>query len=329
VITIIGEAIIDLVHTEGKAFVRSEPASGAILFAAHPGGSPLNVAVGLARLDRPTAMMARFAGDAFGRILRNHAESNDVDVSAAVPAAEHATLAVVTLDGEGRATYDFYWDGTADWQWTDAELAALPAGTEILHTGSLAAWTEPGADRIAALMERMRTDVLVSYDPNVRPKLLGTPEKVRPMVARSVAAAHVVKASDDDVRWLYPDEQIDDVARRWVAAGPELVVITRGAAGASAFTKTGLEISRPGIPIQLVDTVGAGDAFTAGLLDGLASGGFCRPGALAGISGSRLAEIIDRAILAAAITCERPGADPPTRSALDDASSAARRPERA
>jgi fructokinase len=316
VITVIGEAIIDLVHTGGKSFE------------AHPGGSPLNVAVGLARLDRPTAMMARLSGDAFGRILRNHAESNRVDLSSAVDAPETATLAVVTLDEAGRATYDFYWDGTADWQWTDTELAALPADTGILHTGSLAAWTQPGADQIAALVEEIRGSVLISYDPNMRPKLLGTPEKVRSLAERSVAAAHVVKASDEDVQWLYPDESIEDVVRRWLTAGPDVVVITRGADGASAFTKTGLAISRPGIAIQMVDTVGAGDAFTAGMLDAVAARGLGSPVAIAGITERQLTEILDHAILAAAITCERPGADPPTRSALDDVSSAARRPAR-
>jgi fructokinase len=316
VITVIGEAIIDLVHTGGKSFE------------AHPGGSPLNVAVGLARLDRPTAMMARLSGDAFGRILRNHAESNRVDLSSAVDAPETATLAVVTLDEAGRATYDFYWDGTADWQWTDAELAALPADTGILHTGSLAAWTQPGADRIAALVEKIRGSVLISYDPNMRPKLLGTPEKVRSLAERSVAAAHVVKASDEDVQWLYPDESIEDVVRRWLTAGPDVVVITRGADGASAFTKTGLAISRPGIAIQMVDTVGAGDAFTAGMLDAVAARGLGRPAAITGITERQLIEILDHAILAAAITCERAGADPPTRSALDDVSSTARRPAR-
>lgn len=309
-ITVIGETLIDLVHTRDRSFE------------ALPGGSPLNVAVGLARLDQPAALMARLADDAFGRILREHAKSNGVDLSAAVDAHERATLAVVTLDEVGRATYDFYSAGTADWQWTDAELAGLPAGTGILHTGSLAAWTEPGADRIAALVEKVRGDVLISYDPNVRPKLLGRPERTRPLVERSVAAAHVVKASDDDVRWLYPDESVEDAARRWLAAGPELVVITRGAAGASAFTRAGIDISRPGIPIRLVDTVGAGDAFSAGLLDAIATRGLGRPDRLAGIAERQLAEILDRAILAAAITCERAGADPPSASVLSSRANA-------
>lgn len=309
-ITVIGETIIDLVHTGGKSFE------------AHPGGSPLNVAVGLARLDRPTAMMARLSGDAFGRILRDHAESNGVDLAAAVDATQPATLAVVTLDEAGRATYDFYLEGTADWQWTDAELAAIPADTEILHTGSLAAWTEPGADRIAALVEKIRAGVLISYDPNMRPKLLGTPDRVRPLADRSVAAAHLVKASDEDVQWLYPGESIDDVVQRWLAAGPDLVVITRGAAGASAFTRTGIDVTRPGIPIQMVDTVGAGDAFTAGMLDAVTARGLGRPAALAAITEPRLIEILDHAILAAAITCERPGADPPTASVLSSRANA-------
>jgi len=120
--------------------------------------------------------MARLAEDAFGRILRQHAETNGVDLSASPSATEPATLAVVTLDDAGHANYDFYRNGTADWQWTDTELAALPAGTEILHTGSLAAWTTPGADRIADLVERY---VIGCWSASTeRPaRLLGSPER--------------------------------------------------------------------------------------------------------------------------------------------------------
>ena len=294
-ITVIGETIIDFVPAGGRSFE------------AYPGGSPLNVAVGLARLGRPTALMARLAEDAFGRILRQHAETNGVDLSASPSATEPATLAVVTLDDAGHANYDFYRNGTADWQWTDTELAALPARTEILHTGSLAAWTTPGADRIADLVERVRDRVLVCFDPNVRPRLLGSPERVRPLIERSVAAAHVVKASDEDVAWLYPRDSVAEVARRWAAAGPDLVVVTRGDAGVYTTTRGGLVVERPAIPIRLVDTVGAGDAFTAGLLDAISV-----EGTVSGIPADRLAAIVDRAGLVAALTCERPGADPPT-----------------
>jgi fructokinase len=307
VITVVGEALIDLVGAEGSRFD------------AHPGGSPLNVAVGLARLGQPTTMMARLADDAFGRILRQHATDNGVDLSAAPVAAEPTTLAVVSLDAVGRASYDFYVQGTADWQWTDAELAAVPATTEILHTGSLAAWTDPGQEHIFALVSRLRERMLISYDPNIRPRLLQSPERARPMVERSVAAAHVVKTSDEDLAWLYGDEPLEAVARRWLATGPELVIVTRGGDGVFAVTRAGCVVQRPSVPIELVDTVGAGDAFSSGLLAGLRERALTRPDAVAAVDAAALAAILDQAGLAAALTCEQAGAKPPSRAELEAA----------
>jgi fructokinase len=287
-------------------------------YSAHPGGSPLNVAVGLARLGHDTALQARLAADAFGRILRTHAAENGVDLSAAVEAAEPSTLAVVSLDAEGRATYDFYIDGTADWQWQPAELRELPADLTVLHTGSLAAWTPPGAEVIADVVRRTHAGgaVLVSYDPNVRPRLLGTPERGRAAVEASVASSHLVKASDEDVRWLYPGRSLDDVAASWLSLGASCIIITRGGDGASGYRAGRAPLHRPARPITLVDTVGAGDAFTAGLLGAIVDAGADHPRRLAELADDILTGLIDEAILVAALTCERPGADPPTRAEL-------------
>ena len=162
--------------------------------------------------------MARLSGDTFGRVLRRHAERNRVDLRASAAATEPTTLAVVSLDEEGRASYDFYLDATADWQWSAEELARLPDQTTILHTGSLASWTPPGGDLIATLVRRVRAagEIVLSYDPNVRPRLLGAPERGQALVERNVAAAHVVKASDEDLRWLYPDKWPATVAADWL-----------------------------------------------------------------------------------------------------------------
>ncbi|HEX3812387.1 MAG TPA: carbohydrate kinase [Mycobacteriales bacterium] len=299
-ITVVGEALIDLVNVEGRRFD------------ALPGGSPLNTAVGIRRLGEPTAVMVRLGRDAFGRMLRRHAEASGLDLRAAAPADEPTTLAVVTVDEVGHADYDFYVEGTADWQWTDAELAALPEQTAILHTGSLASWIAPGEGAIAALVDRVRADVLISYDPNIRPRLLGTPAQARPLIERSVAAAHVVKASEEDIGWLYPDRTPPQVAADWSASGPDLVVITLGGDGMIAQTAGGLRVRRAAVPITLADTMGAGDAFTAGLLTALTRRQLDHPGAAADLTAERLAEILDEAGLVAALTCERPGADPPT-----------------
>lgn len=285
------------------------------MFTAHPGGSPLNVAVGLARLGVESALLARLGRDAFGRVLREHAAGNGVDLRWAIDASEPSTLAVVSLDEQGRAAYDFYLEGTADWQWQPAELAGLPAEATILHTGSLAAWTPPGDAVIDGLLARVRADgrVLISYDPNVRPRLLGDPEIGRERVERAIARVHLVKASDEDIAWLYPQQSIDEVAAAWLDLGAGLVVVTRGADGAQAFRRGRAMLSRPARPIVLVDTVGAGDAFTGGLLAAIAEAGVDSPAALSNLDDSALAGLLDYAILVSALTCERAGADPPTR----------------
>jgi fructokinase len=324
VLTVIGEALVDLVesttHSSRSADGHGPRAGdGPRSYTAHPGGSPLNVAVGLARLGQPTALLARLSPDAFGRVLREHAERNGVDLSAAVTATEPTTLAVVSLDSDGRATYDFYITGTADWQWQAQELSQLPAGTTVLHTGSLAAWTPPGDAVIQALVEQVRasTTVLISYDPNIRARLLGTPEQGRVKVERSVGQAHVVKASDEDVSWLYPDRDVDQVAADWLTLGALLVVITRGGDGASAYRRGHPTLHRRARRIELVDTVGAGDAFMSGLLGAIVSGRADSPDALAECTDEVVGRFVDQAALVAALTCQRAGADPPTRAEVD------------
>jgi fructokinase len=163
---------------------------------------------------------------------------------------------------------------------------------------------------------------LLSYDPNVRPRLLGTPERGRELVERSVRLAHVVKASDEDIAWLYPDLEITSVARAWLELGAQVVVVTAGPDGATAYLPTGAAIQRAGRAVSVVDTVGAGDAFTAGLLDALARRSIDAPEKLAQLADRStldtvLADVLDDAILVAALTCERAGADPPTRAQLD------------
>jgi fructokinase len=302
VLTVIGEALVDLVPGGPAARARESP-----------GGSPFNVAVGLARLGNRTSLMARFADDRFGWLLRSAAAEEGIDLSAAPRAAERATVATATVDAAGQVTYEFDMDGTADWQWTAAELRELSPGTELLHFGSIASWTPPGDARIADLVGDLRAggSVLISYDPNVRPAVFGRRVRGIEMVERSVRDAHVVKASREDVEWLYPEIAPDDVAARWSRLGANLVVVTDGAEGATAYRGTRAPLHRPGRRAIVVDTIGAGDAFTAGLLTGLVRRRLHRNRRLEGVSDGTLADIIDEAVLVSAITCEREGADPP------------------
>jgi fructokinase len=299
---VIGEALVDLVR---------DPAAGGYLEA--PGGSPFNVAIGLARLGNRTSLMARLSDDRYGLLLRSTAAAEGVDLQAAPRAAEGATVATATVDAAGQVTYKFDMDGTADWQWTGAELRELSPGTELLHFGSIASWTPPGDARIAELVGELRAGdgVLISYDPNVRPAVFGGRDRGIEIVERSVRDAHVVKASREDVEWLYPEIAPADVAARWSRLGAKLVVVTDGAEGATAYRGTRTPLHRPGRRVTVVDTIGAGDAFTAGLLTGLVRRRLHRNHRLEGISDGTLADIIDEAVLVSAITCEREGADPP------------------
>lgn len=257
--------------------------------------------------------MARFADDRYGRLLRRAAAEEGIDLSAAPHAAERATVASASVDAAEQVTYTFEMAGTADWQWTAAELRAIDPATQVLHFGSIAAWTPPGADRIAGLARELGTtgSVLISYDPNIRPAVIGPRERAVAVVERNIGLAHVVKASREDVEWLYPELQADQVAARWGALGPAVVVVTDGANGASAYRPGGPPVRRPGRPVEVIDTIGAGDAFTAGLLTGLVRRRLCRSGRVGEISEGTLADILDEAVLVSALTCERAGADPP------------------
>jgi fructokinase len=329
VITVAGEALIDLVDEGGGRY------------GAHPGGSPANVAVGLARLGVPCSMLARVSTDALGDQLMSHLAGNGVSLRDVVRAAEPTTLALASLDAAGQAAYSFYVQGTADWQWRRGELPdILPPDVSALHAGSLALALSPGARAVEDLLagERARGKVTISIDPNIRPHLAARRADEVARVERQIRLAHIVKASEEDAGWLYPGAGCEAVARAWQQLGPALVVITLGARGAYALAPDGTGVWRPARTVQIADTVGAGDAFCAGLLDalwrrsllGVVSGRLATPDgpgaagepddaspdagqALWGISVRDVSEVVDWAVLVAALTCERRGSDPPTR----------------
>jgi fructokinase len=305
-LTVIGEALVDLV-----------PSGPPGEYHAHPGGSPFNVAVASARLRNRTALMVRLAQQGFGPLLRATADAEGIDLSAAARAAEPTTLAVVSMNGGGHASYEFYLQGTADWQWTIGELRKRPTDTAILHFGSIASWTPPGSERIDQLITeaRARNGVLISYDPNIRPAVLGARTNGAQLVERSVGHAHLVKASREDLEWLYPARSVADVARQWNELGPTLVVVTDGADGATAYRGGRETLVRPGRAVTVADTIGAGDAFTAGLLNGLIRRELHTPAQLAEVPDAVLSDIVDDAVLVSSVTCERVGADPPRLAA--------------
>lgn len=307
IVAVAGEALVDLV-----------PAPVGDYLEIAPGGSPANVAVGLARLDVPVRMLARIAEDPLGRRVRAHLEANGVALDHVVRASEQTSMALVTVGEDGVPSYDFRVRGTADWQWSADELAgALDGPVVAVHSGSLALTTPPGAEHLRALLGRARDGATVSYDPNCRPLLMGSPTDVLAGVHALLGVADVVKVSAEDLEWLglTPEAALED----WIGRGPALVAVTLGGDGVLAGTEAGLRTRRPGVPVDVVDTVGAGDTFSAALLAGLHRRdllGAARRDALRAVDEPTLDALLDEAAAAAAITCSRRGADPPTAAEL-------------
>jgi fructokinase len=298
VIAVCGEALVDLLPTSADSY------------RAAPGGSPANTAVALARLGTPVELLARLSSDSFGQLLRGHLAGNGVGLSRAVAAAEPSSLAIVSRGADGSASYRFVMEGTADWQWTDDELV-LPDGATALHTGSLALAKAPAVERFVA---RARARATVCVDPNLRPALLPSLDDTRRDVERWLGLADVVKASAEDLELLHPGEDPVAVARRWSALGPALVVVTAGADGATVLLGEQV-LSAPGVAVDVVDTVGAGDTFTAGFLSVLHARGRLG-GRLHAATADDVRAALDLALRAAAVTCSRAGADPPTAAEL-------------
>ena len=303
---VIGEALVDVVIHPG-----AEPVD-------IPGGSPANVALGLARLGRDAELDCWIADDERGRAIRSHLVADGVRITPGSDGAERPSTAQATIGEDRAATYVF------DLDWTPPYPA--PAEPPILvHTGSIAAILEPGARTVEQVLRDFRASATVCYDPNARPQLMGSPEEAREIVERLVALSDLVKCSDEDVAWFYGINEDDDAAlegvlRGWLQMGPAIVVVTRGKRGALALTHSGLRLEVPADPAVVVaDTVGAGDSFMGGLEDGLWSEGLVgaqQREALRAIDAAALERVVRHASRIADITVSRAGANPPTRAEL-------------
>lgn len=353
-VLVVGEALVDVVHRRDGTIDR------------HPGGSPANVAVGLARLGHDVVLATRIGDDEDGALLRRHLDADGVRLAPGSVVAGRTSTATAVLDDHGAARYVF----DIDWRLPDVDLA----GVRHLHVGSIGAALPPGAAAVRRLLASAAdAGLTTSYDPNLRPGLIGAADRERPAVEGLVRLATVVKASDDDLAWLYPgpaapnhedrpenqprngpeDELANDpgnqgprngpenAAAGWATSGPRLVVLTRGADGAVAWLggRPDDPVTLPALRVDVRDTVGAGDAFMAGLLSGLLDdhligdhlvgdyliGG--QPGDGTGRLDGRgpasepwsaddVRPALRRAMRVAALTCARPGADPPRRAEL-------------
>jgi fructokinase len=307
----------------GRALTgRISPSTEALGLLVRPGGSPANTAVGLARLGVAVGFVGRLSTSGLGPWLTSHLTANGVDVSLSVAAPEAPTLAMVALDAEGMASYSFYGVDTADWQWRREELPDIDRlSVAAVHTGSLATAVEPGAAALASWISRLHGgagDVLISYDPNVRPSRIADAAAFTARARTLVRQAHLVKVSEGDLAFMHPQEDPVEVVRAWAGEGPELVVLTRGPRQALAFRPDGSCVAGPEPSGAVVDTVGAGDAFSAGLLAWLLEAGALWPGGVAQLPAPQLLRALDVAGRAASVACARPGADPPHRAEVAD-----------
>ena len=296
---VVGEALTDSVSHEET---RSET----------PGGSPLNVAVGIARLGHQVTLAARVGQDSRGLEIMAHAMDSGVSLIEDFSGLSRTSSATATIAPDGSASYEFdlLWDFTPD--------MVLSGDCDHVHTGSIGATLEPGATGVAELLRRERAKgSSISYDPNARPSIMGRPDEVLTRVEELVGLSDIVKASDEDIAWLYPSKTLQDVTSHWRSLGPQLVVVTQGANGVVA-TLGSIEVSAPTLATHVHDTIGAGDSFMAGLLVALSERGALGSGRshLTELSEAELAGAIDFALSCAAITVSRAGANPPRREEL-------------
>ena len=304
-IAITGEALIDF--TAGEA--------GTLAFLGHEGGSPLNTAVACARLGEPTGFLTQLSTDLFGERLMGFLERNGVDTRFILRSHAPSTLAFVERTPQTNR-YAFYTRGSADATWAPEPLPQLPADCRFLHFGSIALLQEPAATRITDLMAANAGQRVIVFDPNVRPSLIPDMAAYRARAVGWFAMADLVKLSDEDAELLAPGRPADALAADCLQAGVRAVIVTRGAGGATLW-RTGHEALAVAAPrVKVIDTIGAGDTFTAGLSVSLLAHGVEYPAQLGELGDGAWREVMRFAATAAALNCTREGADPPTLEAV-------------
>lgn len=296
-VLVVGEALVDeVVSSSGTA--------------SHPGGSPYNVATGLARLGVQTLLHTAMGNDERGDLLREHAAASAMALTVESLTADPTSLASALIDDTGAARYDF----TLTWR---PAPFSLPATPRIAHAGSIGAVMPPGHDLVAGVLSALKPRSIISLDPNVRPQLTPDRDDACRRIEQLVALSDVVKVSDEDLEWLHPERDFSEIAKDWLAIGPDLVVITRGRRGAIGFSQWGTHHSAT-TQRAVVDTIGAGDSFTAGLLSALMTEGATPDhGRLSRLDHDQIARSIDFAARCAAVTVSRAGAQPPWKHELD------------
>ncbi|WP_026460432.1 carbohydrate kinase family protein [Schaalia suimastitidis] len=300
----IGETLMDCVQPYGETEPTNE----------YPGGSPANVAMTLGRLDRPVALRTWIGKDSRGQKIVEHFSASKVHITEDSHGADHTSTALAALNERGAATYTF------DFVWNPPHPMELTGNEVLVHAGSISATTEPGATTVLDALIRARRHALITYDPNARPTLMGTPEQAMAQVSRFVAVADVVKVSDEDIEWLTGCSDLEKTVQQWLNMGPQVIIVTRGKKGGVAYTASGLYCTSTPADVKVVDTVGAGDSFMGGIIDamwGLGLVGSAARPALRNVTAEQVDAILAHASAVSDVTVSRAGANPPWRHELN------------
>ena len=301
-----GEALID--------FLPRKAADGAAVYQPFCGGSVYNTAIALGRLGIKTGFFNGISTDFFGDMLKDGLKASKVDLRYTKIWDKPSTLAFVKLTG-GHARYSFFDDNSASRMLVKKDLPKLEKQVQALHFGSISLIPEPGGSTLESLMKRESRRLVLSLDPNIRPGQIKNRRAHVARLNRMIAMADILKISDEDVVWMTGKDDFKAAAGKWLKAGAKVVVVTKGGNGVEAFTARD-HLVKPSVRVKVADTVGAGDTFTAGLLTALSKARKLDKKKLAAMAMDDLDRALDFAARAAAITCSRPGADPPWASEL-------------
>lgn len=303
-----GEALIDMLPRQTEAHEAA--------FAPYPGGSVFNTAIALARLGAQTEFFSGLSTDLFGERLEGVLMANGVGSALSHRSDRPTTLAFVTLT-DGHASYAFYDENTAGRMLTEADLPAIPDAAKACFFGGISLAVEPCADAYGALIQRAdEQNRVVMIDPNIRPGFIADEARFRARLDRMLAHSDIIKASDEDLRWLLGDHPLPVLAEQLHAKGPSVVLVTQGASGVTGFS-AGREIHVDAQAVQVVDTVGAGDTLNAGVLAGLDEAGALDKDMIAnGLDEDTLRAAMTLGVKASAVTVARAGANPPRRDEL-------------
>jgi fructokinase len=274
------------------------------------GGGPANTAKALARLGHDVDFIDGISSDAYGRSAREELLRDGVNLDLALASDKPTCTATVTLDAAGGASYEFLIDGTATFDFATSWLPdPYRYQPQVLHIGTLVTMIEPGASALYDWAMQVAELAPIVFDPNIRPSVQPDRDLYEAAVEKWAALSAVIKVSDDDLAWLFPGQAIDDVANRWINDGAFLVVVTRGVNGLVGYTADG-RVEVPGVKVDVVDTVGAGDTVGAIVVEAMLAHGLIE------LRGDLLRSVLTRAAAAAAITCSRKGAQPPFKHEL-------------